>query len=101
MSRYLILIVVLALAATSTVLALTVEPAIGWLLVLLLPLVFLGLHDLVQRQHAIWRNYPITGHRFLLETFRAEIRQYFIEGKETAYRSVWNSVPLSIGALNR
>ena len=82
MSRYLILIVVLALAATSTVLALTVEPAIGWLLVLLLPLVFLGLHDLVQRQHAIWRNYPITGHmRFLLETFRAEIRQYFIEGE--------------------
>lgn len=83
MSRYLVLTVVLSLTAVSTVLALTVDPVMGWPLVLLLPLAFLGLHDLVQRQHAIWRNYPIIGHmRFLLETFRGEIRQYFIEGEK-------------------
>lgn len=41
----------------------------------------LGVHDLVQRRHAILRNYPIVGHlRFLLEGFRPEIRQYVIEG---------------------
>ncbi|XAH23394.1 FMN-binding glutamate synthase family protein [Xylophilus sp. GW821-FHT01B05] len=51
-----------------------------------LPLVFavlsvVGLRDLRQTQHAILRNYPVIGHmRFLLETIRPEVRQYFIEG---------------------
>jgi glutamate synthase domain-containing protein 2 len=41
----------------------------------------LGLFDLFQTRHAILRNYPIIGHlRFLLEGFRVELRQYFIEG---------------------
>lgn len=43
-------------------------------------LLALGIYDLVQRRHAILRNYPIIGHlRFLLEGFRPEIRQYIIE----------------------
>jgi len=43
-------------------------------------LFFLGVHDLRQRCHSILRNYPIIGHlRFLLESFRPEIRQYIIE----------------------
>jgi len=41
----------------------------------------LGVHDLRQRRHSILRNYPVVGHlRFLLESFRPEIRQYLIEG---------------------
>lgn len=40
----------------------------------------LGLYDIYQTRHAILRNYPIAGHlRFLLENFRVEIRQYFLE----------------------
>ena len=40
----------------------------------------LGLHDMLQQRHAILRNYPIIGHfRFLFESIRPEIRQYFIE----------------------
>ncbi|WP_414475672.1 FMN-binding glutamate synthase family protein [Microvirga sp. M2] len=40
----------------------------------------LGIHDLRQRRHSILRNYPTVGHlRFLLESFRPEIRQYIIE----------------------
>jgi len=40
----------------------------------------LGVHDLSQRRHSILRNYPVAGHlRFLLESFRPEIRQYIIE----------------------
>lgn len=36
--------------------------------------------DLTQKKHSILRNYPIAGHaRFLLETIRPEIQQYFIE----------------------
>ncbi|MBY6240680.1 FMN-binding glutamate synthase family protein [Methylosinus sp. Sm6] len=41
----------------------------------------LGLRDLLQTEHAILRAYPISGHlRFLFETIRPELRQYFFEG---------------------
>ncbi|TDX67017.1 glutamate synthase domain-containing protein 2 [Methylosinus sp. sav-2] len=40
----------------------------------------LGAHDLLQREHAILRAYPISAHlRFLLEHVRPELRQYFFE----------------------
>jgi glutamate synthase domain-containing protein 2 len=54
------------------------------------PLVFLalcavGVYDLQQSHHAILRNYPIIGHlRFMLETIRPEIRQYFLESETEA-----------------
>ncbi len=54
-----------------------------WLLLLVAvsgALFLLGLHDLHQHKHSILRNYPIVGHlRFVLESFRPEIRQYLIE----------------------
>ncbi|MEG3001590.1 MAG: FMN-binding glutamate synthase family protein [Comamonas sp.] len=47
---------------------------------LLLALALLGWYDLRQTRHAILRNYPIIGHlRFLFESIRPEMRQYFIE----------------------
>ncbi|AXC50544.1 FMN-binding glutamate synthase family protein [Paracoccus suum] len=56
----------------------------GWFLVpaLIFGLLFLvGVYDLAQRRHAVLRNYPVIGHlRFILESFRPEIRQYLIEG---------------------
>jgi len=46
----------------------------------LIGLCLLGVYDLFQTRHSILRNYPIAGHmRFLLEDFRPEIRQYFLE----------------------
>ena len=61
----------------------------GWLVALVVLVcacvVALGIRDLRQRQHAIWRNYPVIGHlRFLLEYIRPEIRQYFIESDHEA-----------------
>jgi len=51
-----------------------------WLAVLGGALIALGAHDLLQRRHSILRNYPIIGHgRFLLESIRPELQQYFIE----------------------
>jgi hypothetical protein len=39
-----------------------------------------GLTDINQKQHAIRTNFPVLGHvRYLLESVRPEIRQYFIE----------------------
>jgi glutamate synthase domain-containing protein 2 len=43
-------------------------------------LLALGIRDLLQKPHAVLRNYPILGHlRFLFEYVRPELRQYFFE----------------------
>ncbi len=40
----------------------------------------IGVHDVVQRRHAVLRNYPIQGHlRFFIEAVRPELRQYLFE----------------------
>ena len=56
------------------------DAPLGFGFLLFAGLTILGLRDLGQEQHAILRNYPISGHlRFLLEAVRPEIRQYFLE----------------------
>jgi glutamate synthase (ferredoxin) len=41
------------------------------------------MHDLVQRRHAILRNYPVVGHlRFQVERFGPELRQYVVAGND-------------------
>ncbi|NMN99076.1 FMN-binding glutamate synthase family protein [Antrihabitans stalactiti] len=43
-------------------------------------LLVVGVYDLVQRRHSVLRNYPVLGHmRYLLESLRPELQQYFIE----------------------
>ncbi len=50
---------------------------------LLAALCLLGLYDLSQRRHAILRNYPVIGHlRYILESIRPEMRQYFFENDQ-------------------
>ena len=40
-------------------------------------------HDVIQRKHAILRNYPVIGHlRFLLERFGPELRQYIVTSND-------------------
>jgi glutamate synthase domain-containing protein 2 len=79
-SRYIPLTLIVVLTVGAVVLVAVVSP--WWLLAAgpLFLLAMLGGYDLVQRQHSILRNYPISGHmRFLLEAIRPEIQQYFIE----------------------
>ncbi|MGX9431648.1 MULTISPECIES: FMN-binding glutamate synthase family protein [Bradyrhizobium] len=46
-------------------------------------LTLLGVRDLMQKHHAVLRNYPISAHlRFLLEEIRPEMRQYFFESEK-------------------
>jgi len=73
--------VAMVLAAASCVFA-----AMAWSLwwwvpaVVLVPLAALAVYDVVQRRHAVLRNYPVVGHvRYLLERIRPELQQYFIE----------------------
>jgi glutamate synthase domain-containing protein 2 len=81
-------IVMLTLSVMGLLLFLSLFAAFpNWRGALALPLLIclllslLGVHDMWQTRHAILRNYPISGHiRFLLETIRPELRQYFFEG---------------------
>ncbi|GMR14744.1 MAG: FMN-binding glutamate synthase family protein [Gammaproteobacteria bacterium] len=55
-------------------------PPAAWLFVVLIPLIVLGIRDMVQRRHTILRLYPVIGHfRYLFESVRKEIQQYFVE----------------------
>jgi glutamate synthase domain-containing protein 2 len=80
LSRYFVFQVTVALTLACAWLGFVVGPWWWTPLVVLAPLALVGVHDLVQRRHAILRNYPIIGHiRFILEAVRPELRQYLIE----------------------
>jgi glutamate synthase domain-containing protein 2 len=73
------------LAAASVLL--WVAPQHSWIVwpiwALAFALSLLGIYDLTQKRHAILRNYPIAANlRFLLESIRPEMRQYFFEGEK-------------------
>lgn len=52
-------------------------------LVIFASLSLVGIHDVLQKNHAVLRNYPISAHiRFLLEEIRPEMRQYFFESEK-------------------
>jgi len=55
-------------------------PAWAWSIVTVASLlVAVALYDVVQRRHAVLRNFPIIGHlRFLLEAVGPELRQYIV-----------------------
>ncbi|MFI0780471.1 FMN-binding glutamate synthase family protein [Streptomyces sp. NPDC021212] len=80
MTRVGIVVLMWAAALVSGVAALGISP---WWWSAAVPLALLGLlgaRDLLQRRHAVLRNYPVLGHaRFLMERIRPELQQYFIE----------------------
>lgn len=68
------------IAALGSVVAMRWYPWLSVAAVVLGVLVLVGIWDLSQSKQSIRRNYPILAHlRFLLETIRPEIRQYFLE----------------------
>ena len=64
------------------------NPGWYWGLAVTVPLVLLGLWDVLQTRHNLLRNYPIVGHmRYLIEDTGAELRQYIVESNTEASRS--------------
>lgn len=60
-----------------------------WAFILIGPLFLMGLNDILQKKQTIRRNFPLVGNlRYLLESIRPEISQYFIETNS-------NGVPFS------
>ena len=52
-------------------------------LVVFIALAVVGTVDVLQKRHAMLRNYPLSAHiRFILEEIRPEIRQYFLESEK-------------------
>ncbi|MEM9340817.1 MAG: FMN-binding glutamate synthase family protein [Bacteroidota bacterium] len=55
-----------------------------WSMVVVFPLFLIGLYDMIQRKHAIRRNFPLIGNfRYLLESIGPEINQYFVESNSS------------------
>lgn len=51
-----------------------------WVLIFVLPFIFIGIADMVQPKQTIRRNYPLFGRlRYFMEFLRPKIYQYFIE----------------------
>jgi glutamate synthase domain-containing protein 2 len=54
-------------------------PPVLFFLILVLPLIGLGIYDIISR-HNVLSNYPVIGHlRYFFEFISPEIRQYFLE----------------------
>ena len=51
-----------------------------FIFIFILPFIGLGLYDMLQRKHTILRLYPVIGRlRYVFESIRPEIQQYFVE----------------------
>lgn len=67
-------------ASAATAALSRVWPASLYAFAVIAPITALGFRDMLQRKKAILRNFPVIGHgRYLLEAFRPEINQYFVE----------------------
>jgi glutamate synthase domain-containing protein 2 len=55
-----------------------------WSFVVVGPLMALGIYDVLQKRRTILRNFPVIGHfRYLFESIRPEIMQYFVETNQS------------------
>jgi hypothetical protein len=72
---------VIAFAVVSITAAIAFA-AIWWAFLPLFLILIVAIYDLGQTRHTIRRNFPVIGHfRYLLESIRPEINQYFIESE--------------------
>lgn len=70
-----------AFIVTSVIILFAQRWDFAWFLFFIFgPIILIGLSDIFQKSSTIKRNFPVVGHfRFLLESIRPEIMQYFIE----------------------
>ena len=79
--RYLILLTFLGLNLLVWLASQTLPDA-RWGFALTVPLALMALRDFFQTEHTILRNFPVLGHmRYLAETIRPGVQQYFIENE--------------------
>ncbi|WP_020107124.1 FMN-binding glutamate synthase family protein [Nocardia sp. 348MFTsu5.1] len=81
MVKFNVLLGLVAAAGVLVVAAAVNRHTVWWYAVVIVVIALLvAIYDVLQKQHSILRNYPVIGHmRFLLESIRPELQQYFIE----------------------
>ena len=80
MSVRTVFVLTAAISTAATFLLSFLWTPILWLFVVIVPLVLLGVYDMTQKRRSLLRLYPVVGHiRYMLESIRPEIQQYFIE----------------------
>lgn len=68
------------LGSIAVIVLASFNPSFIWLAITYLALVALGLYDIRQTKHSLWRNFPVVGRlRWVLEELRPPLRQYFME----------------------
>ncbi|MEO6948230.1 MAG: FMN-binding glutamate synthase family protein [Ginsengibacter sp.] len=51
-----------------------------WILAVFAIFMFIGIKDMIQTKHTLWRNFPVLGRlRWLMEDMRPKLYQYFVE----------------------
>ncbi|SHL63988.1 glutamate synthase (NADPH) large subunit [Roseibium suaedae] len=79
-ARYSVFILIILLALFCFAMTLGGAEFFIWPFAVFAGLTGLGIWDLTQKRHAVLRNYPVIGHaRYMLESIRPELRQYFFE----------------------
>ena len=69
----------IAVLVTTVLISVFWHPFI-WSLLITVPVIFVGVMDILSSRHTIRRNFPVIGNfRFMLERVRPEIMQYFVE----------------------
>ncbi|MDA3913772.1 MAG: FMN-binding glutamate synthase family protein, partial [Oleiagrimonas sp.] len=59
-------------------------PGALYFLLLIIPLIGIGIHDVTRAHHNVLTNYPVIGHlRYMMEFISPEIRQYFLESDKS------------------
>ena len=79
MVRHYFIVLSIVLPALTLIASLFWSPVL-WLFVLWVPIISLGVYDLMQTGRTLLRLYPVIGHlRYIFEAIRPEIQQYFVE----------------------
>ena len=51
-----------------------------WILAVFAFFMFIGIKDMIQTKHTLWRNFPVLGRlRWLMEDMRPKLYQYFVK----------------------
>jgi glutamate synthase domain-containing protein 2 len=73
--------IIISIVITTSILGISFfwKPIL-WSFLLFMPIILVGISDILQNKHTIQKNFPVIGHfRYWLEAFRPEIQQYFVE----------------------
>ena len=78
--RRIFVVTTIALIIIFGVLGWFVWSGFWWILALFSIFMIVGIKDMLQKKHTLWRNFPVLGRlRWLMEDMRPKLYQYFVE----------------------